>query len=89
MLIIENLYKKFIQDGEIYLKIKVRPGASRSEVKNIMEDGTVKIDISAAPSRGKANQELIKFLASLFRTSKNNIKIISGASERLKIIKIN
>ena len=80
----KQLYKK----GEIYLKIKARPGMSKNAIKEIMGDNTVKIDIAAPPVKGKANQELIKFLAQRFNVLEKNVKIISGAGERVKLVKI-
>ena len=82
----QNQLKK---EKELYLRIKVRPGAAKTVVKEIMDDDTVKIDIAAPPVKNKANQELIKFLAREFELSKNNVKIISGAGERVKLIKVN
>jgi len=83
-----NMKKEFQKNGEIYLRVKVRPSAAVTAVKDIMEDETVKIDIAAKPEKGKANAELIKFLAREFAADKDNIKIISGAGERIKLIKI-
>ncbi|MBU0721863.1 YggU family protein [Patescibacteria group bacterium] len=76
------------KNGEIYLRIKVRPNAAKTCVKEIMSDKTVKIDLEAAPVKGKANQELIKFLAQQFDAVNCNVKIVSGAGDRVKLIKI-
>ena len=82
-------YKKLYQkNGEVYLRVKVRPNAAKTCVKEIMADETVKIDLAAAPVKGKANLELIKFLAQEFDAAAGNIKIISGAGERVKLVKI-
>lgn len=83
--------KKFNQDGEIYLRVKVRPDAQANKVKQILkdEDGeTIKIDVAAAAVKGKANQALIEFLAEEFAISKNRVRIISGAGDRLKLVKL-
>lgn len=85
---LEKYKDKFKQAGEVYLRIKVRPGAVKSEVKEILEDETIKLAISAVPERGKANTELVNFLAKIFDVSKNNVKIISGKSEKIKLVKI-
>lgn len=77
-----------IDGDEVYFRIKVRPGAVKSEIMGEMSDGTWKINIAAAPERGKANQELIGFLAKELKLKKENIKIISGAADRIKLIKI-
>ncbi len=84
-----ELYKRQLKNrGELYLRVKVRPGAVRTTVIKVMDDETIKIDIAAPPIKGKANQELIKFLAKEFDILKNNVKIVSGAGERVKLIKI-
>lgn len=89
---VNNMLEKWLVEltdkKEIYLRIKVRPSAVKSEVKEIMEDETIKIAISAPPEKGKANEELLRFLARIFDVSKNNVKIISGKSERIKLVKI-
>ncbi len=73
---------------ELYLRIKARPGASKSECLEIMADGTVKLAIAAPAEKGKANQELIRYLACAFDIPKENIVILSGAGERLKLVRI-
>jgi len=83
-----NFKKLFLRNGEIYLRVKVRPNAAKTCVKEIMADETVKIDLAAAPVKGRANQELIKFLAQEYKVTKDNVKIISGAGERVKLVKI-
>ena len=82
-------FKRQLNDkGEIYFKIKVIPGAAKTELKEKMADGTIKISVAAPPERGKANQELIKFLAKEFEVGKEQIIIISGKTEKVKLIKI-
>ncbi len=85
---LEEYKKQFKNKGEIYLRVKVLPGSSKNEAREILEDGTIKIGIAATPEKNKANQELIKFLAKEFDIKKNNIKILSGKTERIKLIKI-
>jgi uncharacterized protein (TIGR00251 family) len=83
--------KQFAEKGEIYLRIKARPGAAATEVRGVMagEEGeTLKIDVAAPPENGKANQELVKFLADWFAVAKDKIKIISGAGDKVKLVKI-
>lgn len=75
-----------------YLRIKVLPKSPKNEIVEIMEDEsgeqTIKIRIKAAPEKGKANIELIKFLSKEMQIDKSRISIISGKSEQLKLIKI-
>jgi hypothetical protein len=71
-----------------YLRIKVIPGAPKTEIRGEMADGTLKITVAAAPEKGKANQALIKFLAEEYGVPKNSVTIISGAAARIKLVKI-
>ncbi len=85
-------YKTMLKEkGETYIKVKARPGASITEVRGVLEtepEETIKIDIAAAPEQGKANDELIKFLALALEVSKSDIQVISGAGDKIKLIKI-
>lgn len=75
-----------------YLRIKVIPKSRKNEVTEIMTDDsgeeTIKIRIKAAPEKGRANAELIKFLSTELNVPKDNISIISGAASQLKLIRI-
>lgn len=88
MNMLNKFKKKLDQKGEKYLRIKVLPGAAKNEIKEILEDGTIKIAVKAVPEKGKANQELMKFLSKEFCVKKGDIKIISGQTDRIKLIKI-
>ena len=67
--------------------VKVIPNSSRTE---IVEEGEnyLKIKLKAAPIKGKANAELIKFLAKKYSVSKSQIEIIKGLTNKDKLIKI-
>lgn len=71
-----------------YLRAKVIPNSNENKLVAIMDDQTVKIRIAAKPEKGKANKELIKFLAQTLNTSKEKIEIISGHTDPLKLIRI-
>lgn len=80
--------EKLANNKEVYLRIKVLPGAGQTAFLDTMADGTIKVAVAAAPENGKANQELIKFLATKLEVRKYQVKIISGMGERLKLIKV-
>jgi len=69
------------------LTLRVTPAASRSEVAGA-EPGWLRVRLMAPPVDGKANQELIRFLAKMLKISKGSITICTGESSRLKQIKI-
>lgn len=81
---------KLNKDKEVYLKIKARPGSSKTELRGMLEgeEEILKINVAAAPEKGKANVELVKFLAKELGVGKDNVKIISGAGDKIKLIKI-
>ena len=84
---LNNLIKALIKSGGVF-KVKVRPGASKNKIKDLLDQETIKIDIAAQPEKGKANKELIKFLAQSWNLDKENFKIISGAGDRIKLIRL-
>ncbi|HPT08154.1 MAG TPA: DUF167 domain-containing protein [bacterium] len=93
---LENYKKKLKQSGQVYLLCKVFPKASETKIKNIItsnidgqETEIINLSISAPADKNKANQALIKLLATEFQVLKDNIIIISGQTDRLKLIKIN
>lgn len=71
-----------------YLRIKVLPKSPKNEVVEILDDETIKIRIKAAPEKGRANKELISFLSKELATPTSNIKILSGKTDQLKLVKI-
>jgi len=84
----QDIQAQLANKGEAYLAVKVIPGSPKTEFRELMTDGTYKIAVAAAPEKGKANLELIKFLAKELGVLKNRLIIINGAGERLKLIKI-
>ena len=76
------------------MKINVRltPNAKKSEIMgeetNLFGEKYLKIKVAAPPVEGKANKELISFLAEHFKVSKNKISILSGEKSRNKIVEI-
>jgi uncharacterized protein (TIGR00251 family) len=70
------------------LVIKVTPRAKKNEITGFLDDGTIKVRLNAPPVDGKANKELIRFLAELLRVRKSSIQIVSGKTSRKKIVHI-
>jgi uncharacterized protein len=70
------------------IAVKVTPRAKKNEITGIMEDGTVKIKLTAPPVEGQANQALIKFLAEFLKISTSEIEIVAGATSRDKLVAI-
>ncbi len=73
-------------DGTISLCIHVQPQASKSKIVGL-HNGRLKIAVAAPPVDGKANKEVVRFLAKFLRLAKRDVVIQSGAqSKRKKVL---
>jgi hypothetical protein len=70
------------------LTVRVTPRSGRNAIAGILEDGTVKIQLTAAPVDGEANQKLIAFLARTLDVPRSSIEIVAGATGRDKLISV-
>lgn len=70
------------------INLKVITGAQLTDICGIMDDGSLKIKLHAKPVDGKANLELIEFLAQELGISRQEIEIITGSQSRRKVVKI-
>lgn len=70
------------------LRVKVIPRSAKTEVAGRMADGTLKVKIAAAPERGRANEALIACLADHFHVAREAVRILSGHTSTLKLVKI-
>ena len=74
-------------DVSATLSVRIQPRASKNGVTR-MEDGSLKIRLTAPPVDGAANEALVKFLSDTFSVSKSQIEIVSGHTSREKRVKI-
>ena len=75
------------RDQTLILQVYLQPRASRDEVIGWHERG-LKIRLKAPPVDGKANQQLIRFLAQLFRVNQTDVQLLKGDSNRQKTLSI-
>jgi len=71
----------------ITLSIRIQPRASKNEI-TWMENGGLKIRLTAPPVDGAANEALIRFLAETLSVTKSQVDIVSGHTSRDKIVRI-
>jgi uncharacterized protein (TIGR00251 family) len=74
-------------DGGVVFFTKIVPGSSKTAVCGLL-DGMVKIKVSAAPEKGKANQCLAEFLVKQLGVKKNAVSIISGQTNPVKQVQV-
>ena len=70
------------------ISVKVIPRAKKNEVAGVMEDGSVRIRLTAPPVEGAANLALVEFLSQLLHIHKNQIEIVAGLSSERKLISL-
>jgi uncharacterized protein (TIGR00251 family) len=71
-------------DEGVVFAAKIVPGSSGpTRICGLLDD-MLKIKVSAAPEKGKANQCLIKFLSERLGVKKNAVSIISGTTSPIK-----
>lgn len=80
-------YLTALADGAVLLHIYVQPKASRSRIAGI-HDGCLKLAVAAPPVDGRANEEVLKFLARLLALPIRDVAIHSGAQSRRKKVRI-
>mgnify|MGYP002681726629 CR=1 FL=1 len=69
------------------LLVKIIPNAKKTEAVG-WEGQTLKIRLSAPPIEGKANKELIKFLAEMCECAPSEMKIAKGLTGKQKTLEV-
>lgn len=75
-------------DGEdLVLDCQLQPRASRDEFAGLQGE-RLKIRLSAPPVDGKANAQLLEFLARAFGVPRRQVELEAGQTSRLKRVRI-
>jgi len=53
-----------------------------------LEDGTLKVRVAAPPEKGKANEELCRFLAKHFGVARQTVEVVSGETATSKLVRV-
>lgn len=72
---------------EVTIEITARPGASRRGIIGVSDDRLV-VAIHSRPDKGKANDDLIEYLAREMRVPRSALLIVRGETSRRKTIRI-
>lgn len=71
--------------GGLQLQLHVQPGASRTGLAGLHGDA-LKVRVAAPPSEGRANRELLAYLAELLNVAPARIALVKGESGRRKTV---
>jgi uncharacterized protein (TIGR00251 family) len=76
------------RDGDGWLlAIRVQPNASVTKVAGEHGD-ELKVRLAAPPVDGKANAELVRFLARAVGAPRSQVTVVRGQSSRSKVVRI-
>ena len=71
----------------LVFEVKVIPSSGKTKLI-LDKNGQLKCYLKNPPEKGKANKELIEFIAESLSCSKHEIEIVQGLATRKKLIKI-
>ena len=76
----------------VRVRLKVTPKAKRSQFGGLLDepDGgkALKVSVTAAPEAGKATEAVIALMAQEWGVAKSAISVVSGATDRRKLVEI-
>ena len=67
----------------VILPVRAQPGARRNEIRG-EQDGTLKVSVTQAPEKGRANKAIVALLSKSLGLRKSQIELIAGETARQK-----
>jgi len=74
-------------DGAVTFKLRVQPRARSTGIAG-EHDGALKVKVASPPVNGKANSEIIRYLAKIAGVRQSAVEIVAGATSRDKVVRI-
>jgi uncharacterized protein (TIGR00251 family) len=68
----------------LLVRLKIVPNSSKNDI--ILEDGFIKVKVTAQPIENKANKALVEFLSKSFKIPKTSIEIVKGDTSKEKTV---
>jgi uncharacterized protein (TIGR00251 family) len=73
--------------GGVRLAVQIQPNAKKTEVVGVLDDA-LKIKLQAAPIEGKANEALVRYIASTLSVPRSAVEITHGHTNKRKLIAV-
>lgn len=70
------------------LAVRITPRCRKNELTGILDDGSIKVRLTAPNVEEQANQVLVKYLADLLQVPVSNIEIVAGHKGKDKLVTI-
>ena len=71
----------------ITLSVRVHPKARYERISGVIGD-SLKLDLTAPPVEGRANEACIRFFAHFLKVPRSSVTIAAGTSSRNKVVRI-
>jgi len=71
----------------ITLSVRVTPRAKRNAVTK-MEDGSIKVSVTAPPEDGRANDAVVEIIAEWLGVKRRQVTIVGGETSRNKLVRL-
>jgi len=75
------------KDGAVLLRLYVQPKAAKCRLIGL-HDGRLKLTVTSPPLEGRANLEVVRFIADFFGLSVRDVTLRSGSRSRKKQVSI-
>lgn len=69
--------------GGVIIPVHAQPGARKNGITGV-HSGRLKVAVTQAPEKGKANQALVKLLAELLGLKRSQISLVAGETSNHK-----
>lgn len=67
----------------VYLPVQARPGAKKNEIRG-EQNGALKVFVTQAPEKGKANKSIAELLAKSLKLKKSQVELATGETSSIK-----
>ena len=71
----------------VRLAVRVTPRAGRDRIDGV-RDGVLRVRLAAPPVEGRANEALVRFLATVLGVPPRDIRVVRGETAREKLLEI-
>ena len=68
--------------------VRVHPGARRNAIRGWVGDGILKLEVTAAPEAGRANQAVCRLIAEAVGVGRRQVTVAGGETSRSKQIDV-
>jgi uncharacterized protein len=70
------------------LAVRITPRASRNQIVDVLDDGTIKVYLVSDPSEDQLNTELLSYLAEVLGVPKSRVEVVAGENGRDKLVSV-